>query len=235
MKVTLVKLGGGLIAPKDWEPETPDVKTIKRLVAEIEAAGQRVIVAVGSGNFGHAAVAKYGIAEESGVEKVRVIAKEIGAIVASEIKNSQLVVTHELPWNMAKILDGGKTPVIYGDVMRVKEIWSGERCLLEMIPELEEAGWKVERIVQVGREEGVWDRDKKILPKIDTGNWAEIRSGVGGSGGIDVTGGMRHKVEESLEIAKKYGIETWIISGQAPGRVTEAVRGKETPGTKITY
>lgn len=229
-KMVLVKFGGGLIAPKNWEPETADEKIIERLVKEID--GILVAVAVGSGNFGHAAVKKYGIADEINVERVRIIAKKIGQIVADKIKNSQLIITHEKPWKVTDILDAGKTPVIYGDVMGINEIWSGERCLAEMIIEMSKK-FKIERIIQVSIEDGVWDSSKKIIPEINNQNWSEIKKNVSGVVGGDATGGMLHKVEESLEIAKKYGIETWIVSGKVAERVRDAVSGKKVVGTVI--
>lgn len=232
-KIILVKLGGGLIAPKSWQPETPDVQTIKRLTGEIEESRMRVIVAVGSGNFGHTAVKKYGIDSQDGIDKVREIAGKIGVIVAMEIDNSQLVIAHRLPWKINEILESGKTPVIYGDVMNKGEIWSGERCLAEMLPELADFGWKTERIIQVSAEEGVWDADKNIIPEITMENWGKIKGNVGGSSGTDVTGGMLHKVEESLAIAGKFGIKTWIVSGKIKGRLEKALHGERVPGTVV--
>jgi isopentenyl phosphate kinase len=232
-KIILVKLGGGLIAPKDWPSETPDVSVIKRLIKEIEDSQVKVIVAVGSGNYGHSAVKKYGIDSQEGVGKVRTIARKIGEIVAYEIRDSQLVVTHNTPWRINGILQEGKVPVIYGDVMGVGEIWSGERCITEMLPELIDGEWKVGRIIQAGIEEGVWDANRNIVPKIDPANWGEINKSVGGSAGTDVTGGMLHKVEESLAIAHKYGIKTWIVSGRVEGRLEKVLRGENVPGTVV--
>ena len=232
-RIVLVKLGGGLIAPKHWTPETPDMGVTKRLIREIEESKVRVIVAVGSGNFGHAAVKKYGIDSDEGVDKVRVIAGKIGKIVAQEIGDSKLIITHDVPWEINEILDTGRTPVIYGDVMGKGEIWSGERCIAEMLPELVSSGWNVQKIIQVSAEEGVWDVDKNIISEITSESWEKYNGSVGGSAGTDVTGGMLHKVEESLGIANKYRIKTWIISGKVEGRLKKALRGEKVLGTIV--
>jgi len=232
-RIVLVKLGGGLIAPKDWIPETPDTSVIKRLIREIEESKVRVIIAVGSGNFGHAAVKKYGIDSDEGVDKVRVIARKIGKIVAQEIDDSKLIITHDVPWEINEILDAGRTPIIYGDVMGKGEIWSGERCIAEMLPGLVSSGWNVQKIIQVSAEEGVWDANKNIISEITSESWGKFNGSVGGSAGTDVTGGMFHKVEESLSIANKYGIRTWIISGKVEGRLKNTLRGKRVPGTVV--
>ena len=88
-------------------------------------------------------------------------------------------------------------------------------------------------IVQVSREEGVWDRQGLIIPEINKSNWEVIKQDVGGAEGSDVTGGMLHKVEESLEIARDCGVKTWIISGAVPGRLKDLLQGKRVPGTRV--
>jgi isopentenyl phosphate kinase len=44
---------------------------------------------------------------------------------------------------------------------------------------------------------------------------------------------MVHKVLESLEIARNYGIYTLIISGKVEGRLVKALEGKNVTGTVI--
>ena len=57
---------------------------------------------------------------------------------------------------------------------------------------------------------------------------------LGGSGGVDVTGGMKHKVEEALELAKK-GIPGLIIDGVVNGSLAQAVKGGKVLGTRIEW
>jgi isopentenyl phosphate kinase len=232
-KVTIIKLGGGLIAPKDRPMETPDYPTLERLIKEIADAGKRAIVVTGSGNFGHGAVKKFGIGNLSGVKKVREIAKKIGKITADRIDNSRLVVTHNRPWKIVQILNAGITPVIYGDVMDIEEIWSGEKIIEIMIPELAAGGWMIEKIIQASREDGVWNSKGEIIPEINKFNWEEVKKEIVAASSIDVTGGMMHKVEESLVIAEKYGIKTLIINGGIAGRLKEAIRQKTVTGTLV--
>jgi isopentenyl phosphate kinase len=44
---------------------------------------------------------------------------------------------------------------------------------------------------------------------------------------------MLHKVEESLTLAKKFGIKTTIINGNTKGNLRKAILGKKTLSTKI--
>lgn len=232
-KIILIKLGGGLIAPKNWEAETADLTVIKRLIREIKKSSKQVLLVSGSGNFGHKAVRKFGIDTPEGIRKVRKSAKKIGEIVYQELKNqgfkAKLIEPNKFYAQKNKDLNLEKFNVMYGDVVG-KEIWSGEKVIENLIPQLE---GKIEMVVQVSKEEGVWDENKQIVPEINLKNWPVIKTKVFGVEGDDVTGGMRHKVEESLEIAKKYGVDTWIINGNIKGRLTELLMNKETVGTRI--
>lgn len=53
-----------------------------------------------------------------------------------------------------------------------------------------------------------------------------------GSAGIDVTGGMLHKVERYLELTKA-GIKSYIINGKIKNRLKKALLGREVRETVI--
>jgi len=236
----LIKLGGGLIAPKEWEEESADLPNIRRLVTEMKRSGEELLVVSGSGNFGHKAAKKYGIETSKGVEKVRRSAKKIGEIVASEMKNSgfdaRLVETHKF-FQLNQKLNLEKTLVFYGDVVEINKnkwtIYSGEKIISLLVPTLIERGVKIDKIIQVSKEQGVWDSQKKIIPEINSQNWVRMKESVFGSGGVDMTGGMLHKVEESLEIAQKYNLKTYIVGGKSAGRLGEILKNEKVTGTLI--
>lgn len=252
-KVTLIKLGGGLIAPKNWPTETADLSTVKRLVSEIINSKIKVVVAVGSGNFAHNAVKKYGIADEDSVKKVREIAIKPGKLVAEEFglqgEKVELIEPNEIytvkngtlekdgSEEIEKVLSDGKIPVVYGDVIDDEEngwtIFSGERNLEIIIPTLQRKGWIVEKVVQVSREDGVWNKERQIIPEINSSNWEEVKKEITTTPEVDVTGGMMHKIEKSLEIAKNYKVKTWIVSGKVAGRVEKLLKEEEVVGTEI--
>jgi isopentenyl phosphate kinase len=228
----LIKLGGGLIAPKNLEAETADVVEIKSLVSEIRQSGKKVIVISGR----HKAVKKYGIDTLEGVEKVRTSARKIGEIVWQELNKAgldgELIEPNRVFGINSKKWNWENTLVMYGDVIEEEKykwvIYSGEviiKKLCGIIP--------VEKIIQVSREGGVWNSEKKIIPEINQDNWIELKKEVGGAAGTDVTGGMLHKVEESLEIARTYGIKTWIISGKVRGRLKGVISGEKGEGTVV--
>jgi isopentenyl phosphate kinase len=252
-EVILVKIGGGLIAPKEWPEETVDQDLVKRLINEIIDSGKKVVVAVGSGNFAHNAVKKYGIADEDGVRKVRLSAIKPGKIVCDEFKNQGLeavlvepnkiyitndeVLEKDGSDEIIKILEKNKIPVVYGDVIDDKKkgwiIFSGEKNLEIILGRLQKSDFKVKKVIQVSRELGVLDNNGKVVPEINKNNWDEIKKDVTGAVGVDVTGGMLHKVEESMEMFRNYGVESWIISGKVEGRLKSILNGTKVVGTKI--
>ena len=52
------------------------------------------------------------------------------------------------------------------------------------------------------------------------------------SGASDVTGGMRHRLETALALARD-GVSSLIAGGEAPGRLEGALRQQAVPGTWV--
>ncbi len=255
MRLQLVKLGGGLIAPKGWAAHTADVKTIRRLGKEVKEFKGALIIGHGMGNFAHREAAQYRthqgfINTESkfGACVTQDVAGRINRIVVEELLKLGLPVgsisAHDI-WvaRNGRMIDGAYRsvelmlkerliPVVYGDVIWDERqgctIFSTEVCLSLLAREL-----KAGRIIQVSSEEGVLDGERKVIKEINPSNFDQLKQSIGGAVGVDVTGGMLHKVEESLELAKDLRIETLIISGKVRGRLTAALRGEEVLGTRI--
>lgn len=127
-------------------------------------------------------------------------------------------------------------PVVYGDVILDKvrgcTIFSTEKILSILAREFLK-DYKI-RIIYCTDVDGVYDKDGKTIPVISGSNIDQLKSGIVGSKGVDVTGGMLHKVEEALSLAKKYKIETIIINGSKKGNLTSALLGKKAVGTRIS-
>ena len=255
--MVVIKLGGGLIAPKDGKMETADLPTIKRLAEEIrnarEKTGCRLVIAAGSGNYGHAAVKKYGMETDLVAAKVQRIAQKIGEIVVEEMLKIEmpavLISPHDLfvmegeklvqdnSKIVGDILDKNLVPVVYGDVIwnvaGKAVIFSGEKCLSLIAASLIGQDQQVERVIQVSKERGVLDEKGEVIPSITHDTWEQIKEQIGQAPAVDVTGGMRHKIEESLEMAQKSGISSVIICGKTEGNLEKAMSGEVVTGTEI--
>jgi isopentenyl phosphate kinase len=96
-----------------------------------------------------------------------------------------------------------------------------------------------QKIVMVGKVDGVFtadptkDKNAKLIEEINQQNWEETKKYLAGSDGTDVTGGMIHKIEQSIEMAK-LGAEVEIINGLKEGNLKRCLLG-ENVGTNIGW
>lgn len=56
----------------------------------------------------------------------------------------------------------------------------------------------------------------------------------GGSDGIDVTGGMRQKIEKMIKLSES-GIKIRIINGLVEGNIKDSILGINVKGTLIQF
>jgi isopentenyl phosphate kinase len=141
---------------------------------------------------------------------------------------------------VVRALDRGLVPVVHGDVAfdeaQGSAIISTEQLLgwLAYTPELRPA-----RIVLVG-ESGVYTADPRADPhaeriaRIDAGNIADVLRGAGASHGVDVTGGMRAKVELMWRLVEAIPELSVQLIGPYPGLLARALLGEaDGEGTLI--
>lgn len=222
--------------------------------------GFDLIVGHGGGSFPHNSAAKYGtqkgITNEGsyrGIAEVQRDAAALNRLVVESFLNAGENAISVQPssatiskdsriksWDLAPLrlmLKSHLLPVPYGDVgLDLKQgccILSTEEILFYIAKKL-----KAHRVIVVGKTDGVFTKDPSAgkmaekLDEINGKNFCRIRACLAGSDGIDVTGGMRHKVERLLELAK-YGIPSEIINGNRPGLVRRALLGETGLGTAV--
>jgi isopentenyl phosphate kinase len=130
---------------------------------------------------------------------------------------------------VSAMLENGLLPVLHGDVAmditRRAGIVSGDQLVLYLARLL-----KAE-IVAVGTNvDGVMHRGKTI-PEIRRRDLPALEGALGESSEVDVTGGMRGKLMELLELAEA-GIESTIFNASIEGQIERALRG-EAVGTRV--
>jgi isopentenyl phosphate kinase len=278
-EVTLVKLGGSLLTDKSavdalrpavlgrLAAEIAEIAEIAAIAAgappaTVAAAGPALVIAHGSGSFGHVAARRYGLAaglsdgsQLPGVsltqERAAALHWQVCAALAaaglhpfSLAPSSSVVAAGGRPLAMAVeplvlALAHRLLPVLYGDVVLDRRqgiaICSTERLFELLASELPAHGVRVRRVLWLGETDGVYDAAGRTLPRLDAGDWArrgELRGAIGGAAGTDVTGGMLHRVETALALAAR-GIPSLIANGTTPGLLAAALRGEAVPGTEI--
>lgn len=137
---------------------------------------------------------------------------------------------------VARALDAGLVPVVYGDVAvdraRGATILSTEQAFAALALRLPAWGWRACRAVWLGATGGVHDAAGRVIPEIPAAAAGLARAAAGGSAGVDVTGGMAHRLETALALAA-WGVPSWIGDGRSPGSLEGALLGAEPPGTRV--
>lgn len=254
-RLVLIKLGGSIITDKD-KPYTAKPEVIRSLAKELKKSKTLFILAHGSGSFGHTSATKYGgkkgYQSKVGIAKVARDAMEINRIVMDILVEEGLPAVSFRPMSMILTKGGqiansffesigvafkqGLIPVVYGDVIWDRKwkstILSGETILNAIGAYFKNKGFIIDKIIQVGETNGVYDNKKKTIPVITIKTYPNFKKFVFGLKVKDVTGGMQHKVEDALKMAV-LGIKTLLINGTIKNELSNAILGKPTKGTKI--
>jgi len=261
-KLILVKLGGSLITDK-LRPYVARPAIIRRLAREIKTAwdkGFRFVVAHGSGSFGHTSAVEYrtadGIRKKEDVFGLAVVQQDaikINRIVNKIFLQEGLPCLSFIPSSFTSARDKkldkifvrpiiqalkiGALPLVFGDVILDKKlgccIFSGEVTLSNLIKPLTTAGFKITKAIQCGITKGVYDEKGKMVPTITNDSLSCLVEALGDSDGADVTGGVKHKIEECLKMANS-GIDSLIIDGRRRGELLKAIVGRKVKGTVVT-
>ena len=249
-KITIIKLGGSIITDKT-RPYTPNLPAIKRLAREIKKAGVPVVVVHGQGSFAHTSAKKYGgkrgYKSLFGISTVFKDAMAINSIIIEELLATKIPVVSFRPNslflsnngklkrnNLGVVLEAlkqGLVPVLYGDVIMDTSwkttIFSGEVSTRHMALFLALHNITVDKIIQVGVTDGVYDDEGKTIKEITASSFGNIKKHLFATKTTDVTGGMQHKVEEAIRLAK-LGIPTVILNGKKKNELFWTLRGKKS-------
>lgn len=251
----LIKLGGSVITDKT-KPYTARLNLIYAIGKILKQVAGPMIIAHGSGSFAHTSASKFGgkngYSSRLGIATVARDAMAINSIVVSaliELKipaislrpmsfltSSKGILKNSFYSPLELTLSQGLVPVVYGDVIWDESwkstIFSGETILSQIAVFLQSKGGFNIRIVELCDVDGVLDKDGKVIPEITQKNWELINSDVTAPTANDVTGGMRHKIEEALLLAKQH-IASQIVNGQDTQLLKKVLLENKPGGTLI--
>ncbi len=254
----ILKLGGSLITNKSrrFSIRRGVLKRVSREIKEASAKLDGLIIIHGGGSFGHPVASKYklqgGFKEKGqiiGVAQTRRVMSTLNAAVidsllsqglpaltvppsANVICSSGRIRTINLGL-IEKYLELGLIPVLHGDVVLDEKlgfcILSGDQLVARLARH-----FKPEKTVLAVDVDGVFDkdpkryRDAKLMPIVSRDDVAGIQLGKGS----DVTGSMRGKLMELLDLASS-GIPSQIVNAVKEERLRKALSGNEVIGTWI--
>ncbi len=211
--------------------------------------GLSLVIGHGSGSFGHVTARQYGTrdgvrspAAWRGYAEVARVAAELNRLVVDALWAAGVPALRIQPSASARCRDGeltamderpliaalrnGLAPVVHGDValddVRGGTIISTEQIFRWLAPRLHP-----QRVVLVGEVEGVLTADPasgvqgEVIDEITPAMLPQLAAALGGSRGVDVTGGMVAKVAEMVALARSTPSLACVqvISGLAPGLV----------------
>ncbi len=237
-----LKIGGSLITDKKV-PFSVRWDRIVQVVNEVAEINEKMIIGHGGGSFGHVIARDYeGLLV--GFPKIREAMMKLNMILVSSLLAREInAVT--FPPSTFMVARGGKVegifvdsimealdkdmvPLVHGDAILDRDlnyvIFSTERVFREL------AQYIKPRKVLIASTDPVWI-DGKMVDEINDGNYAEIVDRVGGSEGIDVTGGMRGKIKEAALLSAIAKVDVYIFDAREKGRIKEAAR--KGCGTRI--
>ncbi len=266
-ELVFLKLGGSLITDKT-QVEAVQADVLRRVAGEVAEARRsgpnlRLLLAHGSGSFGHVAARRHGTragvqGEQGwlGFAQVADAAARLNRLAAAAFLAAGVPAWSLQPSASALSSDGvlsawpvrpielalarGLTPLIYGDAVlddvRGGTIASTEELFAWLAPRL-----RPRRIVLAGTVDGVFTADPLLdpaaepWPEITPADLPRLRASLGGSHGVDVTGGMLSKVTEMCGlVASQPGLEVRLVSGLRPDAIQRALRGAPgAGGTRI--
>lgn len=261
-ELTFVKLGGSLLTDKrqagSFRADTAG-RLAGELEEAARAMPGALVVGHGSGSFGHATADEHRIhpgvvgpnqlagvvaTQQAAAALHRLVVealREKGALPFSLAPSSFLVARGGKPIAVGleplqRALEKGLLPVVYGDVVMDREwgasICSTERVFLALSKGLRQRGFSVKQAIWMGRTDGIYDERGETVASISPETYEEVAAAARGAEGADVTGGMRHRLESAIELARE-GIPSWIVNGQSPHLLERLLREEEVPGTRV--
>jgi isopentenyl phosphate kinase len=214
----------------------------------------RIVLGHGSGSFGHVHASTHGtragvatVDQWLGFAQTADAAARLNRIVVAELLAVGVPAWSIQPSVMLRCADGrvaagpestvsaalarGLLPVVYGDVA-LDTVRGGTIASTEEIFQILDDALLPAKIILAGEVGGIYSADPLVdatatlIPTVTPRSFAQIRAGLGGSYGVDVTGGMAAKVAQALGwIDKRPALRVFICSGLEPDNLYHALIG----------
>ncbi len=261
-KRVIVKIGGSFVTDKN-QPESLKEDRVRKIARELSSVVQSgkvsLLLAHGAGSYGHIAAknfqAKQGSNPQFGWQafyQIRQDMMKLNLQILQICANEGLFPITVQPSAIAMacggklqfmdtrsirlLLDSEQIPLIHGDIILDEK---QDFTIASTEDQMEKLSDYIffHRIVLISDVPGVLDAQGRVIPRIDQTNYATIIDRLGGSAGLDVTGGMRSKVEQIYHLIQNNpAIQATIVSGDSePGAIAKTILGEGEIGTMICY
>ena len=258
--IAILKLGGSILSDKNipysikWdnlERIAMEIKNALDYYKNQDIDIMKLIIVHGGGSFGHPVAKKYLKVEngkkifinmEKGFWEIQKAMRRFNNIVIDTLQSYDIPAVSIQPSSFVvfgdnlifdtsaikEMLKGNLVPVIHGDITVDDKdgykIISGDDIVPYLANEL-----KADLILYATDVDGVLINNKPIK-RIDKDNIDEILSYLSGSNSIDVTGGMRYKIE----MIRKNRCRGFVFNGNKAKNIYKALLG-DVEGTEIDF
>lgn len=240
----LIKLGGSIITNKE-KPLSPRKKTIDKIAKKLRKIGEPLVIVHGGGSFGHYWSVKY----DMHTRPAKYSMKGVAVIKNSMVELNKMILDVFLenrlnPYCLppTDFMSGNKpilkkikavneisrsnlTPITYGDALWYGQkrsfILSGDKIMTIIAKVL-----KPKLSIFVMNVDGLYSDFKSKDLIYEVGSKEAKVSDVD----MDVTGGMKRKIEEATKISKM-GLKVFFVNGNKPDRIVKAVKKSKFEGT----
>jgi isopentenyl-diphosphate delta-isomerase len=260
-KIVIIKLGGSLLTEKN-KPFSIRKDTIETAIEQIIRSQRKLILIHGGGSFGHPVAKKYNISSGMnpmienqilGLTKTHDAMNKLNSYIieiflkkkypAISIQPSSIFVKENGNLSLKSIniirscLNHGILPVLYGDIVFDKKgsfsIISGDDIVLALCKKLDD--FDILKVIFVIEKDGLYIKENGEDPKLATDLFYDdldkiILADLGQK--IDVTGGIKRKVNIIKKISQQY-ISVQIINGLKENYIFHALIGKDVKSTQI--
>ncbi len=259
-EIFLLKLGGSLLTDKN-EPLSLRDEVLENCINQIIESKKSIILIHGGGSFGHPIAKKYQISKGLndaiedqiiGLAKTHEIMNKFNSIIINKFLDKGYPAISIQPSSIflkdfnqiklksidpiEKLLELGIIPILYGDIIlswnSYFSILSGDQIILKLCEQIQ--NFKISKVIFAIEKDGIFIKDngnEKLALKLDSNNLdnlnlAELEQK------IDVTGGMKGKLEIIKEIVK-FNIPVQIINGLKNKNILKALLNQSLECTNI--
>lgn len=223
----------------------------------------RLLIGHGSGSFGHVHARRHGI--RTGVHSAEAwagfaatadAAARLNRLVTAALLAGGVPAWSIQPSAALRCVDGrvvegplaavqgalahGLVPLVYGDVA-LDDVRGGTIASTEEIFEWLAAHLYPQRLILAGEVDGIYTADPQLDPtatriaEVTPATLQAIQAGLGGSYGVDVTGGMAAKVAQAVGMVTAHpGLDVLICSGLVADHLLQALNGLDNDSDHTT-
>ena len=259
-EIILLKLGGSLLTDKN-EPFSLRDNILESSLNQIIESKKSIILIHGGGSFGHPIAKKYQISQGlndsikgqiMGLSKTHEAMIKFNSIIikklldkgcsAISVQPSSIFIQdfYEIIFKsidpIEKMLELGIIPVLYGDILLSWDssftILSGDQIILKLCEKIQK--FKISKVIFGIEEDGIYIKDngnEKLALKLNSIELANLKLAELDQK-IDVTGGIKGKLETIKEILK-FNIPVQIINGIKNNNILKALNNQYLECTSI--